>query len=123
LSEAAAPTTPELAARALRIDLAIIVVMVVGILGLVGYSIALGPLTSPGVQSSFGYALALMFIMAGIAFHVIDRMYRVWPLGRRVHPVRPPQLTDASIAVALRVAIFVAACVAVAYVLGSLIVG
>jgi len=123
LNEVAAADPSELAARALRLDTAIIVLMIVGIVGLVGYSISLGPLTAPGVQTSFGYALALMFIMSAIAFHVVDRMYRLWPLGRRVHPTRPAQLTDASIATAAKVAIFVAAAVTIAYILGTLIVG
>jgi len=50
--------------------------MLVGIAGLVAYVVRLGPLTSPGAETSFGFALSLMSLMAAALFHVVDRTYR-----------------------------------------------
>jgi hypothetical protein len=107
--------------RTLRLYAVIGGLMVAGILGLVAYSIALGPLVGPGVESSFGLAVALMFLQATVLVHLVDRVYRVYPFGRRVRPAPPPPLTDRDIAWFLRVLVIVAAVGALSYILGSLI--
>jgi hypothetical protein len=107
--------------RTLRLYFWIDVVMVVGILVLVAYSIHLGSLVGPGVEMSFGIALGLMFIMAAVVAHTVDMTYRTWPLGRRIHPPVPRPISNAGLATALKVVVFVAAALAVAYILGSLI--
>lgn len=107
--------------RQLRLYTAVAVLMIIGILGLVGYSILLGPLTGPGVEQSFGLALAAMFLMSGVLAHVVDRIYRAWPFGRRFAPAALPPLTDAAWVTFAKVAIVTAAGVALAYVLGGLI--
>ncbi|MCI4353038.1 MAG: hypothetical protein L3K14_06585 [Thermoplasmata archaeon] len=109
--------TAQLQARVLNLYAAVIILMI-GMIGLLTvYSIRLGPLVGPGVESSFGYAVALMFLASALIVHVIDRMYRVWPAGRSVSTVFPGFFTDRGLANALRILIFVAAGAAVAYVL------
>lgn len=117
------PSAGYLAARNRILDLylAVTILMLIGILVLVVYSIELGPLTGPGVEQSFGYAIALMFIMSAVLFHLVDRMYRVWPLGRKVTPTPPGSVTIDAQARFLKVLIVVAAAAAIAYVLGGLI--
>jgi len=95
--------------------------LLVGIAVLIAYSIRLGSLTSPGAQQSFGYALALMFLMTAIIIHFVDRMYRVWPFGRRVRPTWPGYVSAESEVRFLKVLIVVVAGAAIAYVLGGLI--
>ncbi|MGA8303451.1 MAG: hypothetical protein WA691_09485 [Thermoplasmata archaeon] len=95
--------------------------MLIGIAILVVYSILLGPLTSPGAEESFGLAIALMFLMATLIVHLIDRTYRVWPLGRKVTPTPPGPVTVQSQARFLKVLIFVIALAAIAYVIGGLL--
>ena len=75
--------------RLLDLYTAITVLMLLGIAVLVVYAFSLGPLTSPGAEQSFGYALALMFLMGAVIFHLVDKTYRVWPLGRRFRPTWP----------------------------------
>ena len=107
--------------RLLDLYTAITVLMLLGIAVLIVYAIQLGSLTSPGAQQSFGYALALMFLMGAVIFHLIDRMYRVWPLGRRIRPAWPGYVTvDAEVRF-FKILIVVAAGAAIAYVLGGLI--
>ena len=118
MSEPDAPTGPELARiRQRTIDLydTVTLLMLLGIAILIVYSIQLGPLTSPGAQESFGLALSLMFLMGAVLFHIVDRTYRVWPLGRRISPTPPGPLTNASIARFLRIIVIVAAGAAIAY--------
>lgn len=91
--------------------------MLFGIALLIVYSIRLGPLTSPAAQESFGLALSLMFLMGAVLFHVVDRTYRVWPLGRRITPNYPGLVTDAGVARLLRAVVVVAAGAAIAYLL------
>jgi hypothetical protein len=100
---------------------AVTFLMLIGIAILVVYSILLGPLTSPGAQESFGLAIALMFLMATLIVHLIDRTYRVWPLGRRVSPTPPGPVTVESQTRFLKVLIFVIALAAIAYVIGGLL--
>jgi len=107
--------------RLLDLYTAITGLMLVGIAVLIVYAIRLGPLTSPGAEQSFGYALALMFLMGAVIFHLVDRMYRVWPLGRRVRPAWPGYVTvDAEVRF-FKILIVIAAGAAIAYVLGGLI--
>jgi hypothetical protein len=96
---------------------------VVGIFALVAYSIRLGPLVGPGVESSFGLAVAIMFLLGALLVHLADRVYREWPFGRKVKTDFPGPLTEGSIASFLRVIIIVAAGGAVAYVFWGLLTG
>jgi hypothetical protein len=107
--------------QTLDLYLAVIILMLIGIGVLVGYSIRLGPLVGPGVEQSFGFALALMFIQAAVIFHIVDRTYRTWPLGRKVSAGEPDPYTDRSVATFLKVLVIVLVAATVAYVLGSLI--
>ena len=107
--------------RLLDIYTAVTVLMLLGIVVLIVYAIQLGPLTSPGAERSFGYAVALMFVMGAVIFHVVDRTYRVWPLGRRVKPTFPGYVSVESEIRFFKVLIVVAAAAAIAYILGGLI--
>jgi hypothetical protein len=110
--------------RTLDLYTGVIVLMIVGIAVLVLYTVLwVGPLTSPGAQESFGLALALSFLMATVAVHLVDRMYRVWPLGRRIHPTPPPPVTDTTLARFFQILVIVATAAALAYLLGTLIAG
>ena len=95
--------------------------MLLGILVLNDYTDRLGPLTSPGAEQSFGYALALMLMMAAMVAHLMDRTYRVWPLGRRFRPSDPGYVSLASQTRFVKVVVVVAAAAAIAYILGGLI--
>ena len=111
-----------LRARVLDMYSSVIALMIVGIAILAAYIVLwVGPLTNPGAQESFGLALALGFLMATVAVHLVDRMYRVWPLGRTVHPTPPGPVTDRDLARFLRWTVVVATAAAVAYLLGVLI--
>jgi hypothetical protein len=105
----------------LRLYTWIAVLMLLGVGGLTVYSIKLGPLVGPGVESSFGYAVALMFLMGATLAHCADRMYRLWPLGRRVRTTEPPVISDVALATFAKVLVVVAAGASIAYVLGGLI--
>jgi hypothetical protein len=120
--------TPEqfrrLRQQVLDLYAATILLMIVGIGVLILYTIILvGPLTSPGAQESFGLALALSFLMAAVAGHLVDRMYRVWPLGRRIHPTPPGPVTVAAQVRFYQVLVVVIAGAAIAYLVGGLIAG
>lgn len=93
--------------------------MLFGIALLIVYSIEIGPLTSPAAQESFGLALSLMFLMGAVLFHIVDRTYRVWPLGRRITPTPPGPVTNVSIARVLRIVVVVAAGAAIAYLIAT----
>ncbi len=116
------PSLAEVRRKTLDLYLAVIILMLIGIGVLVAYSIRLGSLVGPGVEQSFGIALALMFIQAAVLFHVVDYTYRVWPLGRKVPAREPHPLTDQSVASFLKILVIVLAAGTVAYVLGSLII-
>jgi hypothetical protein len=121
-----ATTDPEEFRRLRRrvIDLydAVTLLMLVGIAVLIVYcALLIGPLTSPGAQQSFGYAVALMFLMSALIVHLVDRTYRVWPLGRRITPVPPGPVTVEAQARFLKVLIVVAAGAGIAYLLGTLL--
>jgi hypothetical protein len=107
--------------RSLDVYAAVTLLMLLGIAVLIAYAIHLGPLTSPGTERSFGFAVALMSLMAAMVFHLADRTYRVWPLGRRFRPsVRRPLATDDWIRF-LKVVIVVTAVAGIAYLVGGLI--
>ena len=120
-SDAERVTLLQLRRRILDLYDAVTVLMLLGILVLIVYSIRLGPLTTPGAEQSFGYALALMFLMSAVIVHLVDRTYRVWPLGRRIVPTPPgPVTVDAEVRF-LKIVIVVAAAASIAYLLGGLI--
>ena len=91
----------------------------IGVLGL--YIFRLGPLVGPGVEQSFGYATALLFLLGALLFHMVDQTYRVWPMGRRIHPTPPGPVTDRMWRNFLAVAVLVAAGAGIAYVIGGLL--
>ncbi|MGP8078645.1 MAG: hypothetical protein ACLQD8_07970 [Thermoplasmata archaeon] len=107
--------------RTLTLYTAVVAMMLLGIAVLAVYSIRLGPLTSPGAQTSFGYAIGLMSLMAAAIFHVVDRTYRAWPLGRRFVPTPPGPVSAQAQIRFLQVLILVLAGAAIAYVLGGLL--
>jgi hypothetical protein len=100
---------------------AVTFLMLIGIGVLIVYAIHIGPLTGPGAQESFGLAVSLMFLMAALMIHLVDRTYRVWPLGRRVTPTPPGPVTVAAQARFFQVLVVVIAAAAIAYVLGGLL--
>jgi hypothetical protein len=118
------PTGPELRAlqnRALDLYLTLTLLMLIGIGVLIVYSILLGPLTSPGAEQSFGYAVALMSLMGALLFHLIDRMYRCWPFGRKFRPTPPGPVSEGAQVRFLKIVVVAVAAAAIAYLLGSLV--
>jgi len=111
----------ELRRRVVNLYDGVTFLMLVGIAVLIVYSIELGSLASPGAQQSFGYAVALMFLMSAVIVHLVDRTYRVWPLGRRFRPTPPGPVTPHAQARFLAILVFVIGAAAIAYVLGGLI--
>ena len=107
--------------RLLDLYTAVTVLMLLGIGVLIVYAFRIGPLTSPGAEQSFGYAVALMFLMGAVIFHLVDRTYRVWPFGRRVRPSWPGYVTLEGEIRFFKVLIVVAAAASIAYILGGLI--
>jgi tetrahydromethanopterin S-methyltransferase subunit E len=107
--------------RVLNLYAAIMVLMLILIALLIVYAIRLGPLVGPGVEQSFGFAVALLFLSAGVIVHVVDRAYRVWPFGRSVRPAFPGFITDRGIANGLKILVIVCAGAAIAYVIATLI--
>lgn len=104
-----------LAARVLRYYTIVAGLSIFGILVLTAYCIRLGPLVGPGVESSFGLAVAVMFLLGALLVHIVDRAYREYPLGRRIHPGPVGPVTDAAIATFLKVVILATAAGALAY--------
>jgi hypothetical protein len=96
--------------------------MLLGIAVLVVYILRLGPLTSPGAQTSFGYAIALMSLMGAVLFHVLDRTYRSWPLGRRFRPTDPGAVSVATQVRFVKIVVVVLTAAALAYLIGGLFV-
>ena len=121
MSEQRVDLVPLLGERILRFQTAAVVLLVLGIGGLIIYSIRLGPLVGPGVEESFGIAVALMFLMAALIAHLVDRTYRVYPFGRRLRPEPPPVITDAQVALFLRLVVVAAAAAGIAYVVAGLL--
>jgi hypothetical protein len=113
------PTADQVQATVLRYYQAITVLMLIAIGFLIVYTLELGPLTGPGVEQSFGLAVCLMFLCAALIVHIIDRTYRVWPEGRRVRPPLPSAVTDASVALAVKVLVLVVVAGAIAYIVAT----
>jgi hypothetical protein len=112
-----------LRARLLDLYTFVTVLMLLGIAVQAGYILFfVGPLTSPGAQESFGLALALGFLMATVVVHLVDRMYRLWPLGRNVRAERPTILTDRDAVRALRWVVVLGAIGGGAYLIALLLV-
>lgn len=109
--------------RVLNLYAAVTLLMLGAIGLLIVYAIRLGPLVGPGVESSFGFAVALLFLCSALIVHVVDRAYRVWPEGRGVRPAFPGFLTDRGLANGLQVLVLVAAAAAIAYVIATLLTG
>ncbi len=107
--------------RVLDLYTAVQVLLLLGIAVLIVYSVRLGPLTSPGAEQSFGFAVGLMFLMGAVVVHVTDRTYRVWPLGRRFSPKNPGFVSTETQVRFLKILVVVLAGAAIAYVLGGLI--
>ncbi len=107
--------------RVLDLYSATTLLMLLGIAVLIVYVLRLGPLNGPGVQESFGLAIALMALMGAVLFHVLDRTYRSWPLGRKFRPTPPGPVTEQSQVRFLKVLVLVLAAAAVAYLVGGLL--
>lgn len=107
------------AATTLSVYNAITVLMLLGIAGLAVYAFELGPLVGPGVESSFGYAVAGMFLMGAMLAHIADRTYRSWPLGRRFRPTTPGPVTASGAASTLTWIVVLAIALGVAYVVAT----
>lgn len=124
MSELTEPSAEEFArwrSRALTLYTWAGALSVIGIFVLAGYSIRLGPLVGPGVEDSFGLAVAVMFLLGALLVHLADRVYREWPFGRRIHPEYPAPVTDRSVATFVAWMVLVAAASAVAYVVWGLL--
>ncbi|MCI4336155.1 MAG: hypothetical protein L3K17_03030 [Thermoplasmata archaeon] len=104
-----------LQARVLQLYTIVAGLSIFGILVLTAYCVHLGPIIGPGVESSFGLAAGAMFLLGALLVHIVDRTYREWPLGRRVHPPSPGPVTDAAVATFLKVVVFATAAGSVAY--------
>lgn len=124
MSSAALPADLVLRAqrRVLNLYAAVLGLMIIVIALLVAYAVHLGPLVGPGVETSFGLALAGLFIAGAIVAHVVDYTYRVWPEGRTFRPSFPGFFSDQGIANAIKVLILVAAAATIAYVIATLLV-
>jgi hypothetical protein len=107
--------------RTLVLYYAATVLMLAGLGILTVYTLRLGAPVDPGVEQSFGLAVSLMFLMGAMTAHLLDRLYRVWPLGRRFHPTVPAMVTDRSWATVLAVSALVIAGGAIAYILAGLL--
>jgi hypothetical protein len=107
--------------RVLNYYAAVVIVCLIGIGILVAYGISLGTLVGPGVEESFGLAVAGMFLFGALLVHVVDRAYREWPLGRRIHPVQPGLLGTPAIVRALVAIVVLAAALLIAYFLWGLL--
>jgi len=120
---AALAVTPpaDLANRILRLYSAAAGLSLFGIIVLLGYEVRLGPLVGPGVETSFGLAIAVMFLLGALVVHLVDRMYREWPLGRKFHPATPRTIDDAVVASFLKAAVVAAIAGAVVYIFWGLV--
>ncbi|MGC2289851.1 MAG: hypothetical protein WA688_08360 [Thermoplasmata archaeon] len=103
---------------------AAVMILMLGMIALLSvYAIRLGPLIGPGVEESFGLAVALLFLSAALIVHIVDRVYRVWPLGRSVTPMFPGFITARGVANLVKILIIVGAGAGIAYVIATLITG
>jgi hypothetical protein len=109
------------ARKVLAIYQAVTVLMLLGIAGLALYAYKLGPLVGTGAESSFGFAVAAMFLMGALLAHIADVTYRVWPLGRRFRPATPPPATPRAAASFLTWLVVLAVALGIAYVVAQLL--
>ena len=100
---------------------AILALLLVGIVALSVYIFRLGPLVGPGVESSFGYAVSLMFLMAALMVHTAEATYRIWPLGRRFLPTPPGPISERMVANFLKVLVLVLAGGVLAYLVAGFV--
>jgi hypothetical protein len=107
--------------RVLNVYGATIVILLALIGILLGYTVRLGPLVGPGVEESFGIALAILFLAGALLAHVVDRTYRVWPLGRSVAPLFPGFVTDRSLATLLKAIVIAAAVAGIGYLIAVML--
>lgn len=121
MSSASESDLAALQRRVLEVYGIVTVLMLVGITVLIYYVVSLGSLSAPGNERSFGFAIALMSLMAAAIFHVIDRSYRVWPLGRRFRPSPRPLLSTLSWVTLLKVILLAATVAALAYLLAGVL--
>jgi tellurite resistance protein TehA-like permease len=111
----------EAARKVLELYNATTVLLLLGIAGLAIYSFRLGPLVGPGVETSFGLAVAAMFVMGALLVHLVDRTYRSWPLGRKYRPETPTAVTPAGTARLVTWLIVLAAAGGIVYVVAQLL--
>ncbi len=81
-----------------------------------------GPgLASPGGQQSVGFALAMLLLLAALLVHLVDRIYRVWPFGRKVEVLVPRPLTIESQVLLLKVLVAVFAAAGIGWLIAGLL--
>ncbi|MGI0053172.1 MAG: hypothetical protein ACRECR_02790 [Thermoplasmata archaeon] len=107
--------------RVLSYYFSVVILGLVGVGILLVYVLSLGTLVGPGVEESFGLAVGALFLIGALLVHVVDRAYREWPLGRRIHPSDPRVITDSNLAATLRIAVFVGGGILIAYILAQLL--
>jgi hypothetical protein len=95
--------------------------MLVGIGILTVYILQLGSLVGPGVEQSFGFAVALMFLMAALMVHTAEATYRLWPLGRRFQPTPPGPVSDRMISSFLKILVVILAAGVLAYLIAGFV--
>jgi uncharacterized membrane protein len=105
----------------INLYLATVVLCLIAIGILVAYCISLGSLVGPGVESSLGYALALLFLISALLVHIVDRSYREWPLGRRIHPPAPTIITAGTMVYVLKIVVVAGIAALIAYILATLL--
>ncbi len=115
------PSFAELRRRVLNLYDAVTFLMLIGIGVLIVYCLRLPSLSNPGAQQSFGYAIALMALMGAVIVHLVDRTYRVWPLGRRITPTPPGYVSVQSQSNFVRALIVIVAIAGIAYLVGALL--
>jgi hypothetical protein len=116
-AEPAPPVVARVQARVLSLQMVVIGIMFVAILVLTAYAVTLGPLVGPGIEESFGLALALMCLCGALIVHEVDWTYRAWPLGRTVRPGFPGYVTDQGMVTLLKIVVVAVAAGGVAYIL------
>ncbi|MCI4367259.1 MAG: hypothetical protein L3K08_05870 [Thermoplasmata archaeon] len=105
----------------LNLYAAILGLMLVGIGILTIYILQLGSLVGPGVEQSFGFAVALMFLMAALMVHTAEATYRLWPLGRRFQPTPPGPVSDRMISSFLKILVVILAVGVLAYLIAGFV--
>jgi hypothetical protein len=125
LSESAAFVRDAMYARLRRrvmdyyIATAALCLVAIGILVL--YVLLLGPIVGPGAEESFGIATALLFLLSALLVHLVDRSYREWPEGRRVHPAPPRLLGDVDVVRTVKILVVIGAALFLAYLIGGIL--